>query len=425
MPRGVKAVSATKSKQKATKKTRKKTAADVITKKKARRKKTNKPKISSSLSHKTLVDDLKHVRDFAITLRHKAKFYLPPTLPELGIFDAKEVIQKSPSKMLDEIDCLISSLLSTVLGGGSLHLRIPSRSASNQVYVKELHRIVLKSKFLVRNFDSVAGCRKMAIMIRVLELMYQVLTKGIHITKRDLFYTDVKLFKKQEESDGVLDDIACVLGSTRTYKGVVVGRISFKEAGDVIDCTKMGVSGKAVPAYIDRLTDLKSDAEFVLLIEKDAAYMRLAEDRFYNKYPCILITAKGQPDVATRLFLRKIHDELHLPILGLFDADPYGLKILSVYGAGSRSMSYDSASLATPGIKWLGQCRLPMTDADIKAGKDMLEDPLISSNPAWHKELKLMVKSKMKAEIQALSAFGFQYLTEEYLPRKIREGDWI
>lgn len=33
--------------------------------------------------------------------------------------------------------------------------------------------------------------------------------------------------------------------------------------------------------------------------------MRLAEDRFYNRFPCIIITAKGQPDVATRLFLRR------------------------------------------------------------------------------------------------------------------------
>eukprot|EP00983_Pelagomonas_calceolata_P087714 1157016-Pelagomonas_calceolata.AAC.3 len=29
-----------------------------------------------------------------------------------------------------------------------------------------------------------------------------------------------------------------------------------------------------------------------------------------------------------------------------------------------------------------------------------------------------------KAEIQALSSFGFQYLTEEYLPRKLAAGDW-
>lgn len=35
------------------------------------------------------------------------------------------------------------------------------------------------------------------------------------------------------------------------------------------------------------------------------------------------------------------------------------------------------------------------------------------------------VKTKKKAEIQALSSFGFQYVTETYLPQKLREGDWI
>ena len=39
--------------------------------------------------------------------------------------------------------------------------------------------------------------------------------------------------------------------------------------------------------------------------EQDAAFMRLAEDRFYNQYPCVIISGKGQPDVATRLFLNK------------------------------------------------------------------------------------------------------------------------
>ena len=59
-------------------------------------------------------------------------------------------------------------------------------------------------------------------------------------------------------------------------------------------------------------------------MEKEAAYLRLAEDRFYNKYQCIVITAKGQPDVATRLFLKKLKVELNIPILGLVDSDPYG-----------------------------------------------------------------------------------------------------
>jgi meiotic recombination protein SPO11 len=104
----------------------------------------------------------------------------------------------------------------------------------------------------------------------------------------------------------------------------------------------MGVGGKAIPPYIDQITDIVSDAEFVILVEKEAAYMRLAEDRFYQKYPCIIITGKGQPDVATRLFLRKVTDELKIPVFALVDSDPYGLKILSVY------MRYLSLTLAPP-----------------------------------------------------------------------------
>jgi len=50
------------------------------------------------------------------------------------------------------------------------------------------------------------------------------------------------------------------------------------------------LTGKAIPPYIDRITDIKSDAEFIILVEKEAVYLRLAEDRFYDKYPCIVIT---------------------------------------------------------------------------------------------------------------------------------------
>lgn len=52
---------------------------------------------------------------------------------------------------------------------------------------------------------------------------------------------------------------------------------------------------------------------------------------------------------------------------------------------GSMNMSYDSANLTTPDIKWLGvrpsdlnrfnipkQCRIKMTDEDIKTGKKMV-----------------------------------------------------
>jgi DNA topoisomerase VI subunit A len=90
-------------------------------------------------------------------------------------------------------------------------------------------------------------------------------------------------FVDQTESDGVLDDVATMIGCTRSNlhvvasdKGLVVGRITFYEDGDFIDCTKMGVGGKAIPPYIDKIENVESDAEFILLVEKEAAYMRMA-----------------------------------------------------------------------------------------------------------------------------------------------------
>lgn len=158
-----------------------------------------------------------------------------------------------------------------------------SHLLQNQVYVKAWDRIVLGGKRSARSFMNVKESRKSAITLRVMQLLHAVLDKRIHITKRDLFYTDVKLFVDQAESDGVLDDVATMIGCTRSNlhvvasdKGLVVGRIQFEEDGDPIDCTRMGVGGKAIPPYIDKIENIRSDAEFVLLVEKEAAYMRMA-----------------------------------------------------------------------------------------------------------------------------------------------------
>lgn len=67
------------------------------------------------------------------------------------------------------------------------------------------------------------------------------------------------------------------------------------------------------------------------------------------------------------------------------------------------------------------QCRLPMTEEDLKTGRKMLEEDFIKANPAWVAELELMLQTKEKAEIQALSSFGFQYLTQVRDSAKIKQ----
>mmetsp|Transcript_49079 Transcript_49079/g.115332 ORF Transcript_49079/g.115332 Transcript_49079/m.115332 type:complete len:107 (+) Transcript_49079:158-478(+) len=96
------------------------------------------------------------------------------------------------------------------------------------------------------------------------------------------------------------------------------------------------------------------------------------------------------------MFLKRVRETLRIPVLGLFDSDAHGLKILSVYMQGSEAMAHDASSLATPDIKWLGvrpsdlnkykipaQCRLDLTDNDLKFAKQLLEKPYIQHRPKW------------------------------------------
>lgn len=47
------------------------------------------------------------------------------------------------------------------------------------------------------------------------------------------------------------------LNVVASEKGVVVGRMKFRDDGDLIDCTKMGVGGKVIPSLIDRVSDIE------------------------------------------------------------------------------------------------------------------------------------------------------------------------
>ena len=386
---------------------------------------------------------LREVREQMRRMQQQPAAASSSSLSSLQLSNVKrEVLLMDEDSVRLQVEKLVLEAVRSIESGDGFSFDVPVRSSVNQLFVPELNRIVLKDRTSRRDFASHKLSRKAAVTTRVLSLVYELCLKRIHVTKRDLFYTDVRLFSRQEESDDVLDDCAAMMGCTRTSlnvvaseKGVVVGQLGFFDSGDWIDCTRMGVGGKAIPPFIDRVTGMAGSAQFVLLVEKDAAFMRLAEDRFYLTFPCVIITAKGQPDVATRLFLKKLKQTLRIPILGLVDSDPYGLKILSVYASGSKNMSYDSASLTTADIHWLGvrpsdldryripaQCRLDMSERDVETGRQMLEEEFISRHPSWLRELQLMVERREKAEIQALSNFGFQFLTQQYLPRKLHDA---
>jgi meiotic recombination protein SPO11 len=137
-------------------------------------------------------------------------------LPDGVPSDIVEVADLSSTDVLDGMERIAVTIANQVMEKQGFSFEIPSRAATNQIYVKEWDRIVLGGKRSTRSFLNVKESRKSAITLRVMQLLHTVLMKKIHITKRDLFYTDVKLFVDQAESDGVLDDIATMIGCTRS-----------------------------------------------------------------------------------------------------------------------------------------------------------------------------------------------------------------
>ena len=155
------------------------------------------------------------------------------TLEDLDLNgEYREVEDRDGVEIAAAIEQVMIAASKSILAGDGFQYSLPSRGATDQVYLDALDRIVLKNKTSKVNFSSVSSVRKVTILTRVMQLVHGVLSRGIHVTKRDLFYTDVKLFKDQKDSDAVLDDISCMLGCTRnslhvvaSEKGVVVGRL--------------------------------------------------------------------------------------------------------------------------------------------------------------------------------------------------------
>lgn len=324
---------------------------------------------------------------------------------------------------------------------------IPSRSGDNIGFDEESELVLLGKQRIERQFRSLGSVRSVQQLTTLMKILHEVLLRDIHSTKRDLFYQDVNIFENQSISDNLIEDLGALLGVARSSmnvtassKGVVVGHIDFTEKGDFIDCRAIG-SGKSITPNIDDIDNLQSDAEFVLVVEKDAIFNRLTEDQFYDYIPSVIITAKGQPDMATRMFLKKIDDELKIPILAIMDADVYGFEILRVYSVGSKALSFESSNLAVPNIKWLGllpsdleesagfgipkSVHLKMSKSDEHRTKLLLEEEFVKRKPSWEYQIQKLLDMRIKAEIQALNAQDPQYITNHYLPTKLESGDFI
>jgi len=385
--------------------------------------------------------DLKAARELFEEYQEKRDMRKTLTLPE----DTVKVEDLSTKKTILQLYNVIDEVIEKIYTTGRPSVELPARTSGNIIWDEENDLLLLGNQMSEKQFHSASSVEDLTRLMRVAESVHELLTKDKHSTKRDVFYQDVNIFKEQKNSDKSIEELATALYTTRNSthivadaKGLCAGRLRLRDDNDILDLEKMGTGAWSITPMLDKVDIIESDAEFILIIEKAAAMMRIHEDKFWKTHPCIIMTAKGAPDMATRMFLRKLNKELNLPVFSLVDSDPYGHYIHSVYLRGSKKLSYESPFLATPDIKLLGVltkdldaynipkgARIKMKDADIKRTKELLSEDFVKKNKKWEEDIKLALKLKIKAEIQALSSKGLEFLSEKYLPEKLTTGDWI
>ncbi|KAF8499812.1 Spo11/DNA topoisomerase VI subunit A [Russula emetica] len=262
---------------------------------------------------------------------------------------------------------------------------------------------------------------------RVADLAHEAILDDLPTTKRDLFYKDVPLFKKQSVVDKLIDDLAATIDTRRAHlniraspKGLICGAgLSIHTiSGNVIHI--MESEGTLIPVAEDISSlHIPKNVKWVLIIEKEAVFQTLRQlcfiqHPYWRLGAGIMITGKGYPDLATRQLVRMLSDELPatVPVVALVDGDAHGLDIVSVYKFGSVALHHEADKLAAPRVGCIGiwaselasfgidkDNLIPISRADEKKARSMLRREL----PArWKRELVHMLYMRRKAETEIL-----------------------
>lgn len=363
-------------------------------------------------------------------------------------------LDAADKKTIVKIEKLAESVLKATRGGRNPFVEIPVRSLANVKFNQKRRLIELGSQRQKRYFFNVSMAKKFMQTFLVSEACKELIDSGKTTSIRDLYYvtkhtigdTRQNTFEEQDESDPIIEDLEVSLDTLReelhlfaSRKGTMVGPLTIRDSGDTIDLRRMGSGGWGVPSIVEEnvVQFGKNEAKYVLLIEKDAVWTRFNEDKFWKREKCIIVQGGGQPPRGVRRLVQRLHTELELPVYVLVDNDPWGFYIYSVVKQGSINLAYESMRMAVPEARFVGlssfdkglyqlpqNVAIKMDDGDVARAKQMLAYPWFQAKQ-WQQEIQEMIRSGVKYELEALSRRGISFVTEEYLPRKLKDKDWL
>jgi DNA topoisomerase-6 subunit A len=320
-------------------------------------------------------------------------------------------------------------------------LEIPNRSTAKMEYDKDKEQFVSNDSTIIRNSSNIRHVRSFAQLVWIASFAKTLLKSGRTSSLRDIYYSseayDIQ-FKNQSESDRIITDLECLTGLGREDFGIfpeerssVYGQVKMEYTvtgyeGRVVDLT-ISPDGLPIGSALMTANPIESNAEIILAVESGGMFSRLIETEAWKKFKAVLVHLGGQPPRATRQFMRRLREHLDLPVYIFTDGDPWGMHIARVIMTGSANSAH-IAGLVVNDAKWIGVTPNdiesyalpsdPMTNADFRR-LDQLKKDIRYREAEWQSHIDTFRKIKRKAEQQAFSRYGIDYVVNTYLPDKL------
>jgi len=321
-------------------------------------------------------------------------------------------------------------------------LKMPSRSINNIHYDKNLQQYILGDRSVKRSSRNIRHLRPLTQLIWTGSFVNELRQQDRTSTLRDVFYSaqayDMS-FTDQTESDNIITDLETVIGYAREDFNVFPEERSAIFGDLTVEYTVKGYEGRTLnlashpdgmmigPALTSsEFVDCNADK--IIAIEKGGLFTRFIEEKVHEKHKALLIHTAGQAPRATRALLRRLNQELDLPVYIFTDADPWGMHIAMVIISGSANAAH-LRELNTPDAQWNGvwasdivNYKLPsdpLTDLDIKRLHELQRDPRYDGK-LWKHEIDTFLKYRRKSEQEAFSRYGLAFIVDKYLPLKLK-----
>jgi len=357
---------------------------------------------------------------------------------------AKEISKKAKEKQKTILESLKNhgaKIYEDLENGQFPKFSIPSRSVSNIVYDKKLRQYILGNSSALRSAKNSAQLRSFTQLMWLAFFANRLTQEKKSSTLRDVYYSSQAFaieFDDQSESDNIIVDLEAVTSRPREdfhifpeERSSIFGDLNIEYTIPGYEGKTMNLSnhpdGYSIGPSLTTAELIDTSAEIVIAIEKGGLFTRFVEEQVDKKFKSIIINTGGQAPRSTRTLLKRLHDEMGLPVIILTDGDVYGEHIAMVIKSGSANAAH-LRELTVPDAKWVGVWAtdiekyklptIPMTESDIKRCYDLQKDPRYESG-IWKKELEVFLRLKRKAELEAFAKYGLTNITDKYLPQKL------